>query len=543
MMENTTKLEPVTLYGVVVDGGGWIDRLFLADELEPSGGKLHNRCQVVMKAGPAEGQTGEVRREILSSEWRTLDYYKQQGWQVPLGSLVADPKMARFRVCDQAVNRFFQSWLEAGRAALEIERDELWRVAGYPSNRAYWVAKGEDAAKAGNRAVTYERVLQLIGAARTIENLEADGIDPTPFESERSLRALNAAPEEVRPQVAQTLTVESQITGRPITEVLTKKAVADLEAGLTLELLQERFAPYGVFRHFTPTGRKNQRFRFSFEDGGGARLFQSLSEANNWLNEHQQCPRTDMGCPTCANCMALTGGAAVCGKTGESVLHTRIWNAPGWCGAWTEKANSDSAPTPSPVEVVPAISAPTPQQNIHERLLAASGRRKEPSPHDENNTPPELWEPALFAWGMDAFDLDPMTNAQATVPAVVGWTIADDCFSQDTWAVADRVVMWANPAFSLNDEFSERFIEELEAGHLTEAFILDKADSRTQWSQRLLGQCSATCRVFGYTTFENSERENGSATFPLEILYFGPNVERFAQAYAHLGLITVPYRF
>jgi hypothetical protein len=543
MTQDASTAKPVTFYGVVVEGGGWINRLFLADELEPSGGKLHNRCQVLMLAGPAEGQTGEVRREIASSEWRTLDYYRGQGWEVPLGLLVADPAMERFRVCDQAVNRFFQSWLEAGRAALEIERDALWRVAGYPSNRAYWVAKGEDAAKEGNRTVTYERVLQLIGAARTIESLQNEGIDPTPFGSEKSLRALNAAPEDVRPQVAQALTVESQITGRPITENLTKKVVADVEAGLTVELLQERFAPYGVFRHFTPTSRKNQRFRFSFEDGGGARLFQSLSEANNWLNEHQLQPRIDMGCPTCANCMALTGGAAVCGKTGESVLHTRIWNAPGWCGGWTEKANSNSAPTPAPVEVPLASSAPTPQQNIHERLVAASSRRKEPSPHDENNTPADLWEPALFAWGMEAFDLDPMTNSQSTVPAVVGWTVDEDCFAQETWAVAERVVMWGNPAFSMNDEFSERFIQELEAGHITEAFILDKADSRTQWSQRLLGQCSATCRVLGYTTFENSERENGSATFPLEILYFGSNVERFAQAYAHLGLITVPYRF
>jgi hypothetical protein len=278
-------------------------------------------------------------------------------------------------------------------------------------------------------------------------------------------------------------------------------------------------------------------------------LFESLSEANNWLNTHPRQPRTDMGCPTCANCVSLAGGTAVCGKSGEAVLHTRIWNAPGWCGGYAvqpespQDAKINFAATPEVVEVPLASPAPTPQQSIHERLVAASGRRKEPSPHDENMTPAELWEPALFAWGLEAFDLDPMTSPQATVPAVVQWTADDDCFAQPTWAVADRVVLWANPAFSLNDDFSSRFVTELEAGHITEAFILDKADSRTQWSQRLLGLCAATCRIFGYTTFDNADRENGSATFPLEILYFGPNVERFAQAYQHIGLITVPYKF
>lgn len=545
---HTQGTEPAVLYGVF-GADGWMPRLFLADELSPHDGELCNNCAVTVIEN---GTQGQVRRVIASSEWRAMNYYSQKGWQIPFDVVTPAPdeRMGRFNACDEAVDRFITAWLSAARAALEIERDRLWEVAGFPSNRAYWVAKGEAMAAAGHKAVTYERVLQLIGAAKAVEGLESEGIDPTPFQSEKSLRALAAAPKDIRSQVAQALTVEHQVTGRPITEVLTKKASADHEAGLTLELLQERFAPYGVFRHFTPTGRKNQRFRFAFEGGTGASLFASLTEANDWLNAQPRSPRAGLGCPTCANCISLAGGTAVCGKSGESVLHTRIWNAPGWCGGYTIKPSHtakvddtriDSEAASSPVEASPRPAPPTPQENIHERLTEASGRRNEPNPHDENMTPPELWEPALLAWGVQAFDLDPMSSACATVPAVVQWTATDDCFAQSTWAVADRVMMWANPAFSLNEEFSVRFVAEFGAGHITEAFILDKADSRTQWSQRLLSRCSATCRIFGYTKFDHADRENGSATFPLEILYFGPNVERFASAYKHLGLITIPF--
>jgi hypothetical protein len=135
-----------------------------------------------------------------------------------------------------------------------------------------------------------------------------------------------------------------------------------------------------------------------------------------------------------------------------------------------------------------------------------------------------------------------MTNADSTVPATVQWTAADDCFAQPTWRVGEQTFLFSNPAFSLNDDFSQRFIQELEAGHIDEALILDKADSRTAWGQRLLGKADLIIRIFGYTKFENADRENGSATFPLELLYYGPNVKQIAQAYQHLGLPTVPYR-
>lgn len=641
---------PVELYGVVVESFGWIHQLFLAGGLEVAQGELKKEATVTVLVGEMTGSVGKVRRIVASTDFATINYYRTQGWKVPLGEFViASPepeKLARFHECDEAIDRLLDSWQAAAQAALEIERDQLWAVAGYPSVRAYWMAKRELADSRGVKGLTYERMLQLKGAAETTETLELSGVSVDVFTSEKSLRAVRSVPEAQQVAVASAVAAEHQATGRPVTELLVKKVSAEIAAGHTLADVQQRYAPYGVFKEFIPDGRKTRRFRYAFEAPGMGRLFTGLDDAVIWFDEHlsRKAPRTDMGCPTCAHCSPLAAGAGECSQGHGHITHRRLWNMPNHCQGWQAKGETAIAPPTAPagddyqsvaeylagagfeaeaddminpdqdppiayrgwhivtdseergmlsfsiqdpaaqwysllcmegrfigVDEDSAIAysravidraialgaklsgqfsllatpapAVNPQQNIHQRMTASAAGRKEPSPHDENNSPAEMWAPALLARGMQQFTLDPMTNAASMVPAAVQWTKADDCFAQKNWRVADYVFLYANPAFSFNEEFSSRFTQELDAGNIDEALILDKADSRTAWSQRLLVKASLIVRVFGYTKFENPDRDNGAATFPVELLYFGSHVEEMAQAYQDLGLITVPYKF
>lgn len=546
-----TTAEPVQLYGVVTSpegADGWVHQLFLPEQLR---GDVRNGGAVEILEGEFAGTTGEIRRVVESSDFQKLNYYRAEGWTIPLDSIIlAHPepdRLARFHACDQTVDSFIESWRDAAEAMAEIEVDELWKVAGYPSHRAYWVAKGEQAAAAGLQQVSYERVLQLVGAAKTLERLEGAGVNVAPLKTERVVRELRRLPEEQQPAVAAALVAEHQATGRPLTEGLTKKAIAEAEAGLRYDQVAMAFAPWGVFRHFTPSCTKNRKFRFCFEGDRGSSLFQSLQDAVAWFDAKlKNLPqRQTMGCPTCTHCTWLESDVH-CDQLGDLIGLTRIWNMPAQCQGWQqgqpERPQVVAAPelALTPVEV---LLPPTPQDEIHSRMVASASTRKEPSEHDENNTPQALWEPVLLEWGLDEFTLDPATNKTSTVPAGVKFTKENNALSQ-SWLIGDGDgVLWMNPPFSMNAEFSEKFLFEWQQGHFAEAIVLEKADTRTAWSQRYMNAASAILRVYGYTKFENDLRENGTATFPIELFYFGSNVDRFAAAYRHLGLVTIPYCF
>lgn len=641
---------PVKLYGVVIQPMGWIHQLFLADELRPLGVQLHLGSEAEVLTGDFAGRTGTIKRVLESTDFQHINGYRREGWKIPLGEFaIVSPepdKLARFQECDRAIDSLIDSWQVAAQAALMIERDELWAAAGYDSIRAYWMAKQEAAIARGVKSLTYERMLQLKGAAEVTETLEAHGVPVDVFSSEKSLRVVRSLPEDQQVAVATAVAAEHNATGRPVTEALVKRVSAEVIEGHKMTDVQQRYAPYGVFKPFTPDSRKNRQYRYIFEGPGTTRLFTDLGDAVIWFDAYlsHKVIRDDMGCPTCVGC-TLISGAGECSRGHGHITHRRLWNMPGHCQAWEPKGEPAIAPNVAPEadgyqtvaeylaaagfeaeaddminpdqdppiayrgwQIVTdseergmlsfsirdsateqwysllcmegrfhgvdedsaiaysravidramalgvklsgqfsllAVPAPAvnPQQSIHQRMTASAAGRKEPSPHDENNTPGDLWAPALIARGLERFTLDPMTNAASTVPAEVQWTKADDCFAQKDWRVADYVFMFSNPAFSLNEEFSSRFIQELEAGNIDEALILDKADSRTAWSQRLLSKASLIIRVYGYTKFENADRENGSATFPIELLYIGSYVDEMAQAYQPLGLITVPYKF
>jgi hypothetical protein len=568
-----------------------------------------------------------------------------------------DTRLERFQQCDEAINTFLNSWREAGLAALEIRRDRLWEEGGFESERAYWVHKSELAEQMGVPGVTYERMLQRLLAAETLEELEGKGFDTAGYTGEKAVRQLRAVPD--RDVVALELAADHQETGRPITQTAVEVVAQDAENGLTFEYVQALFAFHGNFKRYVPLNghgkRQQKRTRYEFEAPGKSAYFESLTQARDWFEERYGTCDFSVGDKVWDTKHGEDGevvgivGAFCTLSTGKRVhslhleLQARAQNTPevdslevamisgfedlgdyldechfipesaseinleepdtyrGWLinrgtgeygdlavlsikdpaeqwysapcfveplQAYLDFENSldyakqvidnaialkerlsgqisllDIEPeelTPvSTVVVYPpedeaVIYPATPQQRMHQRLQGRTG-----SPHDENNTPGKFWAPALEAWNMESFDLDCATNALSTVPARHKFTKEDDALTR-SWAVDEYVFLWANWAWSLNEEFSLKFLEELEAGHIDEALVLDKADSRTAWGQRLLSNASAICRVFGYVQFENADRDNGSATFAVDIYYYGPHVDKFYRAYQHLGLITVP---
>lgn len=158
-------------------------------------------------------------------------------------------------------------------------------------------------------------------------------------------------------------------------------------------------------------------------------------------------------------------------------------------------------------------------------LMARSGS-------DEHYTPEILWRPGLVAWEKDAYDLDPASNSETEphVPANRVFTIETNGLARD-W-VAD--LLFCNPPFSLNTEFVEKLISELELGHIRHAIFLAKCDCRTAWFEALCANCNAACLVHQSVTFHGSA--NGSF-FGVVLFYFGDDAGLFYRSHQHLGTV------
>jgi hypothetical protein len=161
----------------------------------------------------------------------------------------------------------------------------------------------------------------------------------------------------------------------------------------------------------------------------------------------------------------------------------------------------------------------------------------------DRNTPERYWRPALKMWGVEAFDLDPMTNANSSVPAKVKYTEVEDGLSPNSpWKVNgdDKAVrMFANPDFGLNKKFVEKLTTEYEQGYSLEAVIFNKLDPRVEWCQRLLALSECICLVTEYVTFEGLDKYGQpliQSPFSLCFYYIGSRPTAFADAHWHLGM-------
>ncbi|MBE9113293.1 hypothetical protein IQ273_28355 [Nodosilinea sp. LEGE 07298] len=184
-----------------------------------------------------------------------------------------------------------------------------------------------------------------------------------------------------------------------------------------------------------------------------------------------------------------------------------------------------------------------PQQINHKLGRPAAAAYDE----DENCTPRWIWEPILARWGRNEFDIDVAASAAASVPAIARFTKEKSGLDEDVvWHVEPtdeeaETLGWEHPPLSLNGPFSRKFTAQHDAGLLPNHFcVLIKSDSRTAWHQRYLKRCQAVCRVDQYITFDQTGGDCQDAPYSVDVLYFGPDKEKFAEATAHYGMVFFP---
>lgn len=159
---------------------------------------------------------------------------------------------------------------------------------------------------------------------------------------------------------------------------------------------------------------------------------------------------------------------------------------------------------------------------------------------DEWYTPPDVIAAARQVLG--GIDLDPASNdiAQKTVKASRYFTKEDDGLSQE-WGGH----VWLNPPFSasLASAFVRKLIDEIDAGRVTEAVLLQNCTCTcTSWFHELAPRC-ALCFPRGRLKFYRAEgKAAGSSYYGQVILYFGPDVDLFAETFGAFGLVVTPER-
>ena len=140
---------------------------------------------------------------------------------------------------------------------------------------------------------------------------------------------------------------------------------------------------------------------------------------------------------------------------------------------------------------------------------------------------------------LGCIDLDPATSehAQRTVQAETHFTAADDGLERE-WH--GRV--WLNPPYhrELAPKFIDKLIAELAAGHVTEAIVLTNNSTDTAWFRSAASVCDAICFTSGRIHFEVPNADPVMPTQGQAFFYFGPNVDRFLDAYDEIGWCTLP---
>lgn len=148
-------------------------------------------------------------------------------------------------------------------------------------------------------------------------------------------------------------------------------------------------------------------------------------------------------------------------------------------------------------------------------------------------TPDKILIPVRAMFGV--IDLDPCSNetAQRDVQARRYYTEADDGLSQP-WN-ADSLFM--NPPYGRSiGTWTDRLIRAYTAGEARTALALLPGRTDTDWFTPLFAY--PICFVHGRLTFSGY---TAGAPFPSVVIYFGADLARFAQVFAAIGPIMLPF--
>jgi hypothetical protein len=153
-------------------------------------------------------------------------------------------------------------------------------------------------------------------------------------------------------------------------------------------------------------------------------------------------------------------------------------------------------------------------------------------------TPPAWLDPVRQVLG--TIDLDPAScaDAQARVRATTYYTKDDDGL-RHPW----HGHVFLNPPYKLPEieHFLGKLVEELEAGHTTEAILLVNNATETGWFQFISGHADIVFFPKGKIRFLHATRdETAGPCVGQALLYFGKGVTRFCEVFGPLGLLMQP---
>lgn len=155
------------------------------------------------------------------------------------------------------------------------------------------------------------------------------------------------------------------------------------------------------------------------------------------------------------------------------------------------------------------------------------------SGENEWYTPPAIIEAARRVMG--GIDLDPATSeiANQTVKATRIFTEETDGLSQE-WPVGR---IWMNPPYAqpFMGQFAERITQEAMRG--SEAIVLVNNATETAWFQRMGEVASAVCFPKSRVKFLDPYGNPGAPLQGQAVIYFGPNVEKFAAEFHSFGMV------
>ena len=166
-------------------------------------------------------------------------------------------------------------------------------------------------------------------------------------------------------------------------------------------------------------------------------------------------------------------------------------------------------------------------------------------PHVTNNsgnnewyTPERYIELARDVLGK--IDLDPASceYANRTVRAARYFSEKNDGLCQE-W----RGRVWMNPPYSadLVGKFTRKFVDEYDAGHISEGIVLVNNATETAWFAYMTDAASAVVFTRGRIRYVSPERESLAPLQGQAFLYFGDNAERFIEVFSCVGWGAIIY--
>lgn len=155
--------------------------------------------------------------------------------------------------------------------------------------------------------------------------------------------------------------------------------------------------------------------------------------------------------------------------------------------------------------------------------------------NDDWYTPPEYITAAKEVMG--EIDLDPASSdvANQTVQAKTYFTQETDGLKQEWFG---RV--WMNPPFSmpLIQRFTDKLLEEFNAGRIDQAVVITNNGTDTRWFHTLLQAAGIFCLLSGRVQFYSPFNDSLAPRQGQVIFYLGSNKEKFLEVFSRLGVIV-----